>query len=175
MPGGASWILASLSSDQRARASGSPSGFLALIVRLVIELIMSCTLPYWREPVKACYVNLPHRRGLPAAGVTLIGLFPRERYPRPMAAKNKNSHASPPMSREDLDLQDLLGLHFQASRRMEEVLEQVEELRLAGRFAEARTLQMHAKGIQQGLHALEAEVRMSTHPQRASGPGKTTI
>jgi hypothetical protein len=92
-----------------------------------------------------------------------------------MAAKNKNSHGLPPVSREDSDLQDLLGLHFQASRRVEEVLEQVEELRLAGRFAEARTLQMHAKGIQQGLRALEAEVRMSTHPQRARRPDKSTI
>jgi hypothetical protein len=92
-----------------------------------------------------------------------------------MAAKNKNSHASPPVSREDSDLQDLLGLHFQASRRVEEVLEQVDELRLAGRFAEAMTLQMHAEGIQQGLRALEAEVRMSTRAQRTSGPGKATI
>jgi hypothetical protein len=92
-----------------------------------------------------------------------------------MAAKNKKRHAAPPVRREDSDLQDLLGLHFQASRRVEEVLEQVDELRLAGRFAEARTLQMHADGIQQGLRALEAEVRMSTHEQRASGPGKTTI
>jgi hypothetical protein len=109
------------------------------------------------------------------AGVALMGPLPQERYPRSMAAKNKNSHASPPVSREDSDLRDLLGLHFQASRRMEEVLEQVEELRLAGRFAEARTLQMHAEGIQQGLRALEAEVRMSTHAQQTSGPGKTTI
>jgi hypothetical protein len=104
-----------------------------------------------------------------------MGPFPQERYPRPMAAKNKNSHASPLVLRGDSDLRDLLGLHFQASRRMEEVLEQVEELRLAGRFAEARTLQMHAVGIQQGLRALEAEVRMSTHAPRASGPGTPSI
>ena len=70
------------------------------------------------------------------------------------------------MSREDSDLQDLLGLHFQASRRVEEVLEQVEELRLAGKLAEARTMLMHAQGIQQGLRALEAEVRMSTRATR---------
>lgn len=108
-------------------------------------------------------------------GVTLMGPFPRERYPRPMAAKNKNSHAAPPVCREDSDLQNLLGLHFQASRRVEEVLEQVDELRLAGRFAEARTMQMHAEGIQQGLRALEAEVRTSTRVQRAGGADKTTI
>jgi len=95
-----------------------------------------------------------------------MGLFPRERYPRSMATKNKNSHAGPPVCREDSDLHDLLGLHFQASRRVEEVLEQVEELRLAGKLAEARTMLMHAKGIQQGLRALEAEVRMSTRAAR---------
>jgi hypothetical protein len=104
-----------------------------------------------------------------------MGPFPQERYPRSMAAKNKNSHATPRVSREDSDLQDLLGLHFQASRRMEEVLEQAEELRLAGKLAEARTLMMHAEGIQQGLRALEAEVRTSTRPRRAGGPDKTTI
>ena len=160
MPGGASWILASLSSDQRARASGSPSGFLALIVRLVIEIIITCTLPYYRRPVKACYVTCL------TAGVTLMGPFPRERYPRCMATKKKNSHAAPAVSREDSDLHDLLGLHFQASRRVEEVLEQVEELRLAGKIAEARTMLMHAEGIQQGLRALEAEVRVSTRATR---------
>ena len=130
---------------------------------------MSCTLPYCREPVKACYVTCL------TAGVTLMGTSPRERYPRSMAAKNKKSHALPPVSREDSDLQDLLGLHFQSSRRVEEVLEQVEELRLAGRLAEARTMLMHAAGIQQGLRALEAEVRTSTRARRASRPDKTTI
>ena len=83
-----------------------------------------------------------------------------------MATKKKNSHATPPVSREDSDLQDLLGLHFQASRRMEEVMEQVAELRSAGKIAEARTMLMHAEGIQQGLRALEAEVRMSTRATR---------
>jgi aryl-alcohol dehydrogenase-like predicted oxidoreductase len=80
-----------------------------------------------------------------------------------MAAKNKKiSSAAPRVSREDSDLQDLIGLHFQASRRVEEVLEQVEELKSAGKITEARVMLMHAQGIQQGLRALEAEVRMST-------------
>jgi hypothetical protein len=84
-----------------------------------------------------------------------------------MAAKNKiNSRSIPPVRREDSDLQDLLGLHFQASRRVEEVLEQIQELRSAGKLPEALALQMHADGIQQGLRALEAEVRQTA--RRAS-------
>jgi hypothetical protein len=93
--------------------------------------------------------------------------FPRERYPRSMAAKKKTeSHTAHSDSREDADLQDLLGLHFQASRRMEELLEQIQELRSAGKLTEARTLQMHADGIEQDLRALEAELRISTRTPR---------
>jgi hypothetical protein len=41
LPGGASWMLrCCLWFDQRARVSGSPPGFLRVIVRLVIEIIM---------------------------------------------------------------------------------------------------------------------------------------
>jgi hypothetical protein len=84
-----------------------------------------------------------------------------------MAAKNKNKSRTPtPVSREDADLQDLLGLHFQASRRAEEIQEQIQELRSAGKLPEARIMQMHADGIQQGLRALEAEVRLATRPRR---------
>jgi hypothetical protein len=159
LPGGASWILASLSSDQRARASGSPSGFLALIVRLVVEISMGSTLPHWWERVKQrlCYVRTPD------SGLPRCWLFPWERYSQSMAAKNKiKSRTIPPVRREDSDLRDLMGLHFQASRRVEEVLEQIQELRSAGKLPEALALQMHAKGIQQGLRALEAEVRRAT-------------
>ena len=93
--------------------------------------------------------------------------FPRERYSRSMADKNKTeSHAAPPDSRADADLQDLLGLHFQASRRMEELVEQIQELRSAGKITEARALQMHADGIEKGLRALEAELRISTRTPR---------
>ncbi len=112
--------------DQRARASGSPLGFLALIVRLVIEIIMVYTLPHRWGPVKEqlCYV----RRA--ASGLPRCWPFPRERYPQSMAAKNKiKSRIPPAVERADCDLRDLLGLHFQASRRAEEVLEQVQELR----------------------------------------------
>ena len=80
-----------------------------------------------------------------------------------MAAKNKiKGRSTPPVCREDSDLRDLMGLHFQASRRVEEVLEQIQELRSAGKLPEALALQMHANGIQQGLRALEAEVRQAT-------------
>jgi hypothetical protein len=80
-----------------------------------------------------------------------------------MAAKNKNmSRIAPAVPRADSDLRDLLGLHSHASRRVEEVLEQAQELRSAGRFPEARAMQMHADGIRQGLRALESEVRLAT-------------
>jgi aryl-alcohol dehydrogenase-like predicted oxidoreductase len=94
-----------------------------------------------------------------------------------MAAKNKkiSRATSRPVTRKDSDLQDLLGLHFQASRRVEEVLEQVEELKSAGKIAEARVMLMHAQGIQQGLRALEAEVRMPTRAPRTHVPDRKTI
>ena len=84
-----------------------------------------------------------------------------------MADKKKTeSHTAAADSREDTDLQDLLGLHFQASRRMEELLEQIQELRSAGRLTEATALQIHAEGIEQGLRALEAELRISPRTPR---------
>ena len=93
-----------------------------------------------------------------------------------MAAKNKKiGPAAPPVTREDSDLQDLLGLHFQASRRVEEVLEQVEELKSAGKIAEAKVMLMHAQGIQQGLRAMEGEVRMSTRAPRTHAPDRKTV
>jgi hypothetical protein len=70
-------------------------------------------------------------------------------------------------SRSELaDIPDLLGLHFQASRRMEEVLEQIQELRSAGKLAEARALQMHADGMSRGIRAIEAEVRLATRKSK---------
>jgi hypothetical protein len=70
-------------------------------------------------------------------------------------------------SRSELaDVPDLLGLHFQASRRVEEVLEQIQELRSAGKLIEARALQMHADGMSQGLRAIEAEVQLTTRMRR---------
>ena len=87
-------------------------------------------------------------------------MFLWERYSQGMAAKNKfKGLGRTAISREDADLQDLLGLHFQACRRAEEVEEQIQELQAAGKYPEARVLRMHSLGIQQGLRAIEAEVR----------------
>ena len=88
-----------------------------------------------------------------------------------MAAKNKfKGRGRNSISREDADVQDLLGLHFQACRRAEEVEEQIQELHAAGKFAEARVLRMHALGIQQGLRAIEAEVRSVVRPNKQPRP-----
>ena len=88
-----------------------------------------------------------------------------------MAAKNKfKGRGRNSISREDADLRDLLGLHFQACRRAEEVEEQIQELHAAGRFPEARVLRMHALGIEQGLRAIEAEVRAVVRPAKYPRP-----
>jgi hypothetical protein len=92
-------------------------------------------------------------------------MFLWERYSQGMAAKNKfKGLGRTAISREDADLQDLLGLHFQACRRAEEVEEQIQELQAAGKYPEARVLRMHSLGIQQGLRAIEAEVRAVVRP-----------
>ena len=88
-----------------------------------------------------------------------------------MAAKNKfKGRGRNSISREDADLRDLLGLHFQACRRAEEVEEQIQELHAAGKFPEARVLRMHALGIEQGLRAIEAEVRAVVRPAKYPRP-----
>src|SRR3569832_809946 len=94
-------------------------------------------------------------------------MFLRERYSQAMAAKNKfKGLGRTSISREDADLQDLLGLHFQACRRAEEVEEQIQELQAAGKYPEARVMRMHSLGIQQGLRAIEAEVRAIVRPTK---------
>ena len=97
-------------------------------------------------------------------------MFLRERYPRVMAAKNKfKGLGGTAISRADADLQDLLGLHSQACRRADEVEEQIQELQAAGKYPEARVLRMHSLGIQQGLRAIEAEVRAVVRPRKQPG------
>ena len=97
-------------------------------------------------------------------------MFRWERYSQVMAAKNKfKGLGRTAISREDADLQDLLGLHFQACRRAEEVEEQIQELQAAGKYPEARVLRMHSLGIQQGLRAIEAEVRAVVRPRKQPG------
>ena len=94
-------------------------------------------------------------------------MFLWERYSQAMAAKNKfKGLGRTAISRDDADLQDLLGLHFQACRRAEEVEEQIQELQAAGKYPEARVMRMHSLGIQQGLRAIEAEVRAVVRPVR---------
>ena len=88
-----------------------------------------------------------------------------------MAAKNKfKGRGRDSVAREDADLRDLLGLHFQACRRAEEVEEQIQELHAARKFPEARVLRMHALGIEQGLRAIEAEVRAVVRPAKYPRP-----
>lgn len=94
-------------------------------------------------------------------------MFLWERYSRAMAAKNKfKGLGRTAISRDDADLQDLLGLHLQACRRAEEVEEQIQELQAAGKYPEARVMRMHSLGIQQGLRAIEAEVRIIVRPTK---------
>jgi hypothetical protein len=59
------------------------------------------------------------------------------------------------------DFQEIFGLHFQASRRVEEILEQVQELRSAGRAREAKALLKQAETLRKELRELEAEVSSS--------------
>src|SRR3569833_976570 len=105
-------------------------------------------------------------------------MFLRERYSQAMAAKNKfKGLGRTSISREDADLQDLVGLHFQACRRAEEVEEQIQELQAAGKYPEARVMRMHSLGIQQGLRAIEAEVRAAVRRPtgaRAAASGATS-
>jgi hypothetical protein len=97
-------------------------------------------------------------------------MFLWERYPCCMAAKNKfKGLGSTAISRADADLHDLLGLHSQACRRADEVEEQIQELQAAGKYPEARVLRMHSLGIQQGLRAIEAEVRAVVRPRKQPG------
>jgi len=104
-------------------------------------------------------------------GVTLMLIVPTGTLFSGMAAKNKfKGRGRNSISREDADLRDLLGLHFQACRRAEEVEEQIQELHAAGKFPEARVLRMHALGIEQGLRAIEAEVRAVVRPAKYPRP-----
>ena len=92
-----------------------------------------------------------------------------------MAAKNKfKGLGHTAISRADADLRDLLGLHLQACRRADEVEEQIQELQAAGKYPEARVLRMHSLGIQQGLRAIEAEVRAAVRPTNARSAAQLT-
>ena len=82
-----------------------------------------------------------------------------------MAAKNKpKSRRVSPSQDKAADIRDVFALHIQASCHLDELLEQVQALRSAGKNREAKALLKQAEGIQKGLRALEAEVRL---PSRA--------
>jgi hypothetical protein len=78
-----------------------------------------------------------------------------------MAAEKKSKGRRMTATTRKTDIQEIFGLHFQASRRVEEILEQVQELRLAGRVREAKALLKRAETLRKGLRELEAEVRSS--------------
>ncbi len=80
-----------------------------------------------------------------------------------MAAKNKSkSRRAPAGPQKEADIRDVFALHIQASCHLDELLEQVQALRAAGKIREAKALLKQAQGIQKGLRALEAEVRLSS-------------
>jgi hypothetical protein len=81
-----------------------------------------------------------------------------------MAAKNK-PRGRPQLSRRFVpDVREVFALHLEASQRLDHLLEQVRELKAAGKIAEARRVFKHAEQIQQQLLALEQGYRRP--PQR---------
>lgn len=71
---------------------------------------------------------------------------------RRMAAKPHPPPAAP-------DIQEIFALHLRSSQRLDELLEEVQALKRAGKIAAARKLFKQAQSIEAGLRALEAEVR----------------
>ncbi|MGH8139853.1 MAG: hypothetical protein ACREVV_16880 [Steroidobacteraceae bacterium] len=58
------------------------------------------------------------------------------------------------------DIRAIFSLHHQASKLRDDLLEEVYQLRIAGKLREARQRLKAAEGIQQRLTALEMEVRL---------------
>jgi soluble cytochrome b562 len=75
-----------------------------------------------------------------------------------MAAKNKRQGRRDQSPRA-FDFQDVFGLHFQASRRVDELLEEVQQLKAEGKIHEAHAALQQAERIKDGIRALEREVR----------------
>jgi hypothetical protein len=76
-----------------------------------------------------------------------------------MDAQNKSKARR--WSLQDLPaIRDVFALHFQASRRRDEILEEAEGLQVTGKTREARKLLKQAKGIQKHLKALENNCRI---------------
>ena len=57
------------------------------------------------------------------------------------------------------DIREIFGLHLRCSQRLDELLEEVQVLKRAGKIAAARKVFKQAESIETGLRALEAEVR----------------
>ena len=74
-----------------------------------------------------------------------------------MAGKNKSKGRL--ASQDSPEVPDLFALHFQASRRRDEVLEEAKALGAQGRVADARKLLNQAEEIQKHLTALEDHCR----------------
>lgn len=64
------------------------------------------------------------------------------------------------------DIQDIFALHLRGSQRLDEMLEEVQALKRAGRIAAARKVFRQAESIEAGLRALEAEVRPAGEHRR---------
>jgi hypothetical protein len=71
----------------------------------------------------------------------------------------KNSSKSRPRLRALRDIHDTFGLHFQGSRRREEILEHASALQAAGNVRDARKLMKQAQELEKHLKALEGSGR----------------
>ena len=74
-----------------------------------------------------------------------------------MAAKNKSkgrTAAPSPLP----DQQEIVALHMRATARLDELLEEVRELKAAGKRKKAKMVLREAQTIQEWLSALEVEV-----------------
>jgi uncharacterized protein with WD repeat len=73
-----------------------------------------------------------------------------------MAAKKNRKRQS---RRVVPEIHEIDTIHFQASRRRDELLEDARELKAAGKIRQARELLKQAKAIQRQLRAFEQEIR----------------
>jgi hypothetical protein len=81
-----------------------------------------------------------------------------------MAAKNKKK--SPSRSDREPGIQDISGLHVNASQHRDALLAEARALQAAGKIREARKRLRAAQEIQHRLTALETEVRLSSQDHK---------
>jgi hypothetical protein len=82
-----------------------------------------------------------------------MGAITSRGYPHTMAKKNKAK--ARPSSPDSPDISDTFALHFQASRRRDEILEEAKALQATGKVRDARKLLRQAHEMQKHLKALE--------------------